>query len=92
MINLCNYSIYLYLMIEKILNIFILNMLKVIVFNQSDFEWAEKFAAQVNKTCKLYLQPEWSKSKEMTPKIIEYVMKNPQWEISLQTHKFLNIP
>jgi len=66
--------------------------LKVIVFNQSDFEWAEKFAAQVNKTCKLYLQPEWSKSKEMTPKIIEYVMKNPQWEISLQTHKFLNIP
>ena len=66
--------------------------LKVIVFNQSDFEWAEKFAAHVNKNCKLYLQPEWSKSKDMMPKIIDYVMKNPQWEISLQTHKFLNIP
>ena len=66
--------------------------LKVIVFNASDFEWAEQFAAQVNENCKLYLQPEWSKSKEMTPKIIEYVMENPKWEISLQTHKFLNIP
>lgn len=66
--------------------------LKVIVFNASDFEWAEQFASQVNENCKLYLQPEWSKSKEMTPKIIEYVMDNPKWEISLQTHKFLNIP
>ena len=41
---------------------------------------------------KLFLQPEWSKSKEMTPLIVEYVMNNPQWEISLQTHKYLNIP
>ncbi|HEX7365525.1 MAG TPA: 7-carboxy-7-deazaguanine synthase QueE [Pelobium sp.] len=66
--------------------------LKVIVFNKSDFLWAEEHAALVSPTCKLYLQPEWSKSAEMTPLIIDYVMNNPKWEISLQTHKFLNIP
>lgn len=66
--------------------------LKVIIFNKSDFEFAEKNAALVPAGCKLYLQPEWSKSKEVTPLIIEYVMANPKWEISLQTHKFLNIP
>ena len=68
------------------------NELKVIVFNKSDFEWAEKYAESVSPSCKLYLQPEWSKSKEMTPLIVDYVMANPKWEISLQTHKFLNIP
>jgi 7-carboxy-7-deazaguanine synthase len=68
------------------------NELKVIVFNKSDFLWAEEHAKNVNPNCKLYLQPEWSKSSEMTPLIIDYVMNNPQWEISLQTHKFLNIP
>lgn len=68
------------------------NELKVIVFNKSDFEFAEKYAELVSPGCKLYLQPEWSKSKEITPLIIDYVMANPKWEISLQTHKFLNIP
>ncbi|MCZ4243656.1 7-carboxy-7-deazaguanine synthase QueE [Pedobacter punctiformis] len=68
------------------------NELKVIVFNKSDFKWAEEYAQSVSAGCKLYLQPEWSKSKEMTPLIIDYVMANPKWEISLQTHKFLNIP
>ncbi len=66
--------------------------LKVIVFNKSDFEWAEKHAALVPPTCKLYLQPEWSKAQEMTPLIVDYVMQHPKWEISLQTHKYLNIP
>jgi 7-carboxy-7-deazaguanine synthase len=66
--------------------------LKVIVFNKSDFEWAEQYAQLVSPGCKLYLQPEWSRSKEMTPLIVDYVMANPQWEISLQTHKYLNIP
>jgi len=68
------------------------NEIKVIIFNKSDFEWAEKYAAQVNPTCKLYLQPEWSKREEMTPLIIEYVKANPQWEISLQVHKYINVP
>jgi len=66
--------------------------LKVIVFNKSDFAWAEKHAALVPATCRLYLQPEWSKAQEMTPLIVDYVMQNPKWEISLQTHKYLNIP
>ncbi|NGF57423.1 7-carboxy-7-deazaguanine synthase QueE [Parapedobacter sp. SGR-10] len=66
--------------------------LKVIVFNKSDFTWAEEHAALVNDRCKLYLQPEWSKASEMTPLIIDYVKNNPKWEISLQTHKYLNIP
>lgn len=66
--------------------------LKVIIFNKSDFEWAESYASQVSDSCKLYLQPEWSKSDIMTPLIVEYVKNHPKWEISLQTHKYLNIP
>ncbi len=66
--------------------------LKVIVFNKSDFEWAEEHAKLVSPTCKLYLQPEWSKAEQMTPQIIEYVKEHPHWEVSLQTHKFMNIP
>ena len=66
--------------------------LKVIVFNKSDFVFAEENAMLVSPDCKLYLQPEWSKRNEMTPLIVDYVMNNPQWEISLQTHKYLNIP
>lgn len=66
--------------------------LKVIVFNKSDFQWAEEHAAQVSPNCKLYLQPEWSKAAEVTPLIIDYVKDNPKWNISLQTHKYLNIP
>lgn len=66
--------------------------LKVIVFNKSDFEWAEQHAKLVSPSCKLYLQPEWSKAEQMTPEIIEYVKEHPQWEVSLQTHKFMNIP
>ena len=68
------------------------NELKVIVYNKSDFNWAETFALQVNSACKLYLQPEWSVSKKVTPLIIDYVKAHPQWEISLQTHKYLDIP
>jgi 7-carboxy-7-deazaguanine synthase len=66
--------------------------LKVIVYNRNDFEWAEKNALQVRKDCKLFLQPEWSKSGEMMPLIVEYVMNNPQWNVSLQTHKYMHIP
>ncbi len=68
------------------------NELKVIIFNDSDLAWAEKFAARVGSHCHLYLQPEWSRAKYMTPVIIDYVMKNPKWKISLQSHKFMNIP
>jgi 7-carboxy-7-deazaguanine synthase len=66
--------------------------LKVIVYNQNDFIWAEQNAAKVSEHCKLYLQPEWSRSSKMLPEIISYVMQNPKWNISLQTHKYMNIP
>ena len=66
--------------------------LKVVVYNKSDFEWAEEFADKVRAGCELFLQPEWSKEKEMLPLIIDYVKKKPQWKISLQIHKYMNIP
>ncbi len=73
-------------------NLTIANELKVIVHNKNDFEWAEKYAAEVSADCKLFLQPEWSKSKEMMPLIVAFVLLNPKWNISLQTHKYMNIP
>lgn len=66
--------------------------LKVIVYNQDDFKFAEEQAAKTNKDCILYLQPEWSKRDKMMPQIVDYVMANPSWKVSLQTHKYLNIP
>lgn len=68
------------------------NELKVVIFHPSDIAWAEEHAARVNADCKLYLQPEWSKSESVLPLIVEYVKKNPKWKISLQTHKYMNIP
>lgn len=68
------------------------NELKVIIYNKHDFIFAEEQAAQVNPNAILFLQPEWSKKEEMTPLIVDYVMKNPKWRVSLQTHKYLNIP
>lgn len=68
------------------------NELKVIVFNKHDFVWAEEQAAHVSDNCYLYLQPEWSKHAQVLPEIIEYVKTHPKWMISLQTHKYMNIP
>ena len=68
------------------------NELKIIVYNKNDFNWAERNAAKVPSTCKLYLQPEWSKSTRITPLIIEYIKANPQWQLSLQIHKYINVP
>lgn len=68
------------------------NELKIIVFNKHDFIFAEKQAAQVSEKCILYLQPEWSVREKAIPWIVDYVMQNPKWKVSLQTHKYLNIP
>jgi len=68
------------------------NELKVVVYNQSDFSWAEQYAEKVNSDCLLYLQPEWSRVKELTPSIINYIQRNPKWILSLQTHKYIDIP
>jgi 7-carboxy-7-deazaguanine synthase len=68
------------------------NELKVIVYNKHDFVWAEEEAAKVNSDCYLFLQPEWSKREALTPLIVEYVKTNPRWIISLQSHKYMNVP
>ena len=73
-------------------NYLVANELKIIVTNKTDFKFAENQAVKVSKQCELFLQPEWSKREKVTPLIIDYVMNNPQWKISLQTHKYLNIP
>lgn len=72
--------------------VLIADELKVIIFNKSDFEFAEQYASKVSSTCRLYLQPEWSKEEEILPLVIEYVKNNPKWKISLQVHKYMNIP
>jgi organic radical activating enzyme len=68
------------------------NELKIVIFNKHDFEWAEIYAAKVNPNCKLYLQPEWDKAALVTPIIIDYIKSKPQWELSLQIHKYINVP
>lgn len=68
------------------------NELKVIIYNKHDFAFAEAEASKVGKDCQLFLQPEWSVREKMIPLMTDYVMNNPKWRISLQTHKYLNIP
>jgi 7-carboxy-7-deazaguanine synthase len=66
--------------------------LKVVIFHKSDLAWAEAYAALVSPACRLFLQPEWSRSATVTPLIIEYIKNNPQWEFSLQLHKYIHVP
>lgn len=66
--------------------------LKIVIFHKSDLAWAEDHSQKVNENCVLYLQPEWSKREQLLPMIIEYVKNHPKWKISLQTHKYLEIP
>lgn len=73
-------------------NLPLANELKIVVFNSSDFAWAEKWAALTSPSCKLYLQPEWSRAAAVTPLIVDYIKTHPQWQLSLQTHKYINVP
>ena len=66
--------------------------MKVIVETEEDFKWAETNAARVGEGCMLYLQPEWSRYEQMIPAMVEYVKEHPQWNISIQTHKYMHIP
>jgi len=68
------------------------NELKVVVFNKSDFDWAESFASQLHPDCKIYLQPEWDKKEVVMPLIIDYIQQRPQWRLSLQIHKYIGVP
>lgn len=69
----------------------IANELKVIIFHPSDLEWAEGHAKMVDTSCKLYLQPEWEKRDNNTSLIIDYIKKNNNWNISIQTHKYIGV-
>lgn len=73
-------------------NLQLANELKVIIYNQHDFLWAAEFEKKVSKKCKLFLQPEWSKEKKMLPKIVDYIKENPQWALSIQLHKYIQVP
>lgn len=66
--------------------------LKVIIHDETDFIWAEENAVKVNPSCRLYLQPEWSRIGTMMPRIVRYIQDNPKWKISLQSHKYMHIP
>ncbi|MFH2143899.1 MAG: 7-carboxy-7-deazaguanine synthase QueE [Bacteroidota bacterium] len=73
-------------------NYLVANELKVIIKSKSDLNWAENCSKQISINCKLFLQPEWSCIKMITPKIVEYIKKNPRWNLSLQVHKYIGIP
>lgn len=66
--------------------------LKVVIYHPSDFAWAEQHAGNVSPDCRLYLQPEWSRQERLLPALVEYVKNHPKWTVSLQTHKYLQIP
>jgi len=66
--------------------------LKIVIYNKTDFVWAEQWAPQTSPGCRLFLQPEWSKSAEVTPLIIDYIKAHPRWEFSLQMHKYIHVP
>ena len=68
------------------------NELKVVIYDDQDFKWAEENAQKVKENCFLFLQPEWSNSPLMMSKIVTYALENPKWSVSLQSHKFMNIP
>ena len=68
------------------------NELKVVIYDDQDFIWAEENALKVKENCFLFLQPEWSNSPLMMSKIVTYALDNPKWSVSLQSHKFMNIP
>ena len=66
--------------------------LKVIIQEEDDFEWAEKYRRMVTEECRLFLQPEWSRFDKIIPEIVDYIKENPDWRISLQIHKYMHIP
>ena len=73
-------------------NMILANELKIIIYNKSDFLWAEQYAAMVSNECQLFLQPEWSVKNIMLPNIITYIKKNPKWYLSIQIHKYIDVP
>jgi len=70
----------------------LVNELKVVIYHHSDLEWAHEYAAKVSDRCKLYLQPEWERAAKVTPLIVEKIKSDPRWQLSLQVHKYIDVP
>lgn len=68
------------------------NEFKVVVFHPSDLDWMQKFVGKLRSDCRLFVQPEWSKRESIAPLLVRFVQENPRWTLSLQTHKYLEIP
>jgi 7-carboxy-7-deazaguanine synthase len=66
--------------------------LKVVIAHKNDLRWAKEFEAKMHKNCKLYIQPEWDNRNEMTKLCTDFIKENPNWSLSLQTHKYIDIP
>lgn len=66
--------------------------LKVVIYHKSDIDWANHYAQRVSSECKCYLQPEWERAQQVTPLIVETIKKDPRWQLSLQVHKYINVP
>jgi organic radical activating enzyme len=66
--------------------------MKIIINHPSDFNWAKELSTSLNPKCLRILQPEWGKQERFLPEIIDFVKANPEWRISLQTHKIMQIP
>jgi organic radical activating enzyme len=67
------------------------NELKVIVFHPSDIQWAMDLSQQVSSHCQNLLQPEWERQDDVLPIIMAHLTQNPNWRLSLQTHKFIGV-
>lgn len=68
------------------------NEFKAVIYHSSDLNWMKQFLPALPPDCKLFLQPEWSKAEKISPLLIHFIQENPEWRLSLQTHKYLNIP
>jgi len=66
--------------------------LKIIISDESDFDWAEENRQKVSGNCQLFLQPEWSRREQVISLITDYVLNHPEWKVSLQIHKYMHIP
>ena len=80
------------------------NEVKVIINNEKDIEFAKTIKNKIAKISReiktnsseelsekyYFLQPSWN-CKYGFELSVEFVKKNPEWSLSLQTHKYLNL-
>ncbi len=67
------------------------NEWKYVVEKDFDFQILERHKPY-NKNTFYSLSPEFTQMSESVSRIIKFIQSNPQWRLSLQTHKWINIP